>query len=106
MGQLTGHKPLVSYAISKHSPCALPRGTVNDQPPKPPEGLTAAQAYRWTIAHRHLAAATQTDINSLDAADRARHFARIRTTLDDVLHLCRELSSCRQPSSDDQTDVL
>lgn len=60
--------------------------------PKPPAGLSPSQAYRWVTARRHLTTAEQLDINTLDPAERARHFARLRATVDDLLQLCADLS--------------
>ena len=60
--------------------------------PKPPAGLSPSQAYRWVTGRRHLAAAEHVDINALDPAERARHFARLRATVDDLLRLCADLS--------------
>lgn len=95
MKQLLGHKALVSYANSKQLPRTVPRGIVNDEPPTAPPGLSPAQAYRWLIGRRHLTTAEHTDINDLDDAARTRHFARLRATIDDLLHLCDELSKER-----------
>ena len=101
MMQLAGHTLSMSYANRTPHVCTTPRGTVNNQDPTPPAGLTTAQAYRWTTGQRHLEAAKQIDINSLDPAGRTRHFARLRSTIDDLLHLCEELSQRRprRPSS-------
>lgn len=63
--------------------------------PTPPAGLSPSQAYRWITGRRHLNAADQIDINALDPAERAWHFARLRSTLDDLLRLCSDLS--REP---------
>lgn len=65
--------------------------------PHPPAGLSPSQAYRWITGRRHLAAADRMDINALDPAERARHFARLRATIDDLLRLCSDLS--REPPS-------
>jgi hypothetical protein len=62
------------------------------QNPKPPAGLSPSQAYRWITGRRHLGTADQIDINTLDPAERTRHFARLRATIDDLLRLCSDLS--------------
>lgn len=105
METLPGQTPCMSYANWKPNHRTASRGTVTDQTPKPPSGLSPAQGYRWTTAHQHLAAANATDINNLDAAGRTRHFARLRATIDDLLRLTRELSSQQRPS-DGESDVL
>lgn len=102
MKLLPGHMPTVSYASrAQPHPRTATRGPVNHQDPNPPEGLTPSEAYRWTTGHRHLEAAEHTDINSLDAAGRTRHFARLRATIDDLLHLTEELVRRRPPRRDD-----
>lgn len=106
MMQLSGHIPQMSYANSTQLARTAPRGTVNDEEPTPPASLTAAEAYRWKTGHRHLTAANHTDINTLDPAGRARHWARLRATLDDLLHLTEELSQRPNTRPDGNSDVL
>lgn len=65
------------------------------QDPKPPPGLSPSQTYRWITGRRHLLAADRIDINALEPAERARHFARLRATVDDLLQLCSDLGSTR-----------
>lgn len=69
--------------------------TPND--PQPPAGLSPSQAYRWITGCRHFRAADQIDINALDPAERARHFARLRATVHDLLRLCSDLSPEEPP---------
>lgn len=71
--------------------------------PRPPAGLSPSQAYRWITGRRHLITADQIDINTLEPAERARHFARLRATIDDLLRLCSDLS--REPP-DGPSDVF
>lgn len=107
MSLLSGHQPLVTYARSKQLPSTVPRGTVTHQEPQPPAGLSPSEAYRWTTGRRHLEAAKHTDINELDPAGRARHFARIITTMDDLLHLAEELARrCPKDPDEGFPDVL
>lgn len=101
MTLLTGHQPPVPYARSNLLPRTTPRGTVTHHEPQPPAGLSPSEAYRWTTGRRHLEAAKHTDINELDPAGRTRHFARIVTTMDDLLHLAEELAR-RCPKQPDQ----
>lgn len=64
----------------------------SDDEPNPPASLSPSQSYRWITGRRHLRIADQIDINALDPAERARHFARLRATVDDLLRLCSDLS--------------
>lgn len=85
----------VAVPASKSTPRSVPRGIVNDQEPKPPAGLSPSESYRWITGRRHLTTAYQVDINALDDAERTRHFARLRSTIDDLLRLCGDLSKER-----------
>lgn len=79
---------------------------MNDHDPSPPPGLSPSEALRWITAHRHLTAAEHTDINHLEDADRARHFARLRATINDLLGLCCSLSKQREQPHDGSSDML
>jgi hypothetical protein len=105
MDLLQGHQPHVSYA-NKLPRTAASRGTVNDKEPTPPRGLSPSEAYRWTTGHRHLEAAKATDINALDPAGRARHFARLTVTIDDLLRLTEELSRRTKRPNEGSQDMF
>lgn len=80
---------------------------MNHQEPQPPAGLSPSEAYRWTTGRRHVEAAKRADINALDPAGRTRHFARIITTMDDLLHLAEELARrCPKQPDEGFPDVL
>jgi hypothetical protein len=95
------HMPIAQRASASPS-----RGTVNDRDPSPPPGLSPSEALRWITGRRHLTAAEHTDINALDEAGRARHFGRLRATVDDLLHLCGDLSKHREQPHDGPSDML
>lgn len=65
---------------------------MNDHDPSPPPGLSPSEGLRWITAHRNLTEAEHVDINRLDDASLTRHFARMRTSIDDLLHLIADIA--------------